>query len=523
MRSLTLALLLLAAPAALAATPPEARARKEQGDTLRKAGDNDGATAAYLAALQLDGGYAEAHEALGKLYYATKQPAKAIESFGYAAEIDPTFAMAWYNLGFVASQSGDQPKARGAYQAYVKLRPTDADGHYRLAEVERALGNKAAAMAGYQLFLDLARTAPDQAPRVEKATAALAELRGPAPAAPPPSAAAPSQSAPVAAAVVGAALAGGAAAATAPATPAAVPVVVAPVATVQALPQEPAPVAVPASSPPAQRAPPTPTSAAPVRGLIEKLGAGDRAFLSGDYRAALFTYQDAVYLDPTSAGARIKLARAYSALRHREEAERQLRQALELDPGNELASKLLRELDAPSPSPASPATGFNAAPPPPAAASGQKVYRLTDDVASTPPPAPVPAQAPAPAPGDQQQATSHYKTAVAMIGARDFKGAIIELDQALRLNPRLAVALVARASACYGLARYKDAARDYEAALLLAPELASPLYGLAESYRLLEDPRAGDFYARYAESTADDVRPDLREVARQMAVQLGAR
>lgn len=582
MRSIVLALLVLAAPAVLAAPPPEARAQKEQGERLRRSGDLDGAIKAYQAALKLDGGYAEAHEGLGELYFATKQTARAIESFGYAVEIDPTYALAWYNLAFTSRRAGDHEKARTAYEKYVKLRPTDADGHYGLAETQRALGKRDAAIAEYQLFIDLAKNTPAQATWVEKARAAQAELRGGARAAPaasvsagataavatgaaattgvvagagttataPVATVAPAPApAPVPAPVPAPTQAPAPAAAPSPApastnTVRASPVVAAPPIPVTVLPPAPAalppPVApapmapaVPIAPTPAVAAPAPPTPAAPTRELIEKMGAGDRAFLSGEYRPALFAYQDAVYLDPTSAVARIKLARAYAALGHKHQAERQLKQALELDPDNGDARKLVAELANPPPAAPRPVPVVTSIVPSPAPTqpSSQKVYRLTDDaggpspdasqpgagaaVGSTAPPA-------APAVPGQQEASRHYRNALTMIGARDFKGAVIELDRALEVNPQMGVAIAARASAFYGLGRYQEAARDYETALLLVPQLATPLYGLAETYRHLDDPRAGEYYARYARSEANDVRPELRETARKRAEQFGA-
>jgi tetratricopeptide (TPR) repeat protein len=289
--------------------------------------------------------------------------------------------------------------------------------------------------------------------------------------------------------------------------------------------------------------------APPSRAFIEKLGAGDRAFLVGDYRTALFAYQDAGYLDPTSAVARVKLARAYAALGHRDQAERQARQALELDPSSDEARKLVEELANPPAAAPTRAASTTALAAPlvvtPAPAAPPRSYRITDDVGGPPSPdashagaglvlgagatAASPATVVGPATvapsvvGDQQEASRHYKAALGLIGSRDFKGAIAELDRALEINPQLGVAVAARASAFYGLARYPEAARDYEAALALVPHLATPLYGLAESYRRLGDPRAGEYYLRYAQSEASDVRPELRETARLRAEQLGAR
>jgi tetratricopeptide (TPR) repeat protein len=86
-----------------------------------------------------------------------------------------------------------------------------------------------------------------------------------------------------------------------------------------------------------------------------------------------------------------------------------------------------------------------------------------------------------------------------------------------------AVAFVARASARYGLGKHREAADDYEAALALDPRLGTPLWGLAECYRLLGDPHAAEYYDRYAKSTSSDVREDLRELARRRARELSDR
>jgi tetratricopeptide (TPR) repeat protein len=182
-----------------------------------------------------------------------------------------------------------------------------------------------------------------------------------------------------------------------------------PAAAVTDLPPGP-PAPLPGPPPPAAagRVPAPPTPAAPTRALIEKLGAGDRAYLSGDHRTALFAYLDAVYLDPTSAAARIRLARAYAALGHRDQAERQLQQALELDAGNSDALKVRDELASPA-APGAPVpviTSTVPAPSPvaPPAPPAPRVYRITDDGGD---PKPAPPRVGAPPPVDPAEASRH--------------------------------------------------------------------------------------------------------------------
>jgi tetratricopeptide (TPR) repeat protein len=285
--------------------------------------------------------------------------------------------------------------------------------------------------------------------------------------------------------------------------------------------------------------------------VLDKLAAGDRALAAGDLRGALFAYQDAVYAQPDYAFARVKLGRAYLAMRYPALAAGQAQQALALDPGSADARALAEDASKPvlAPAAATPVPASTAAPAPsparvypisaveqprpapssgaaPAAAATASVAPVASAAA---PPAPVasapPAAAPAPAaaPPAPQTAAQHYRTAVGLIGKREFKSAEAELDEALAKDPRLAVAYSARASARFGLGRTRDAADDYRAALELDPALATPLYGLAECYRLLGDPAASDLYLRYAQSRAPDVREELRLVAQKRAKDLAAR
>ncbi|QSQ27842.1 tetratricopeptide repeat protein [Pyxidicoccus parkwayensis] len=119
------------------------------------------------------------------------------------------------------------------------------------------------------------------------------------------------------------------------------------------------------------------------------------------------------------------------------------------------------------------------------------------------------------------QARRAYEQGVQRIGSRDYGGALTSLTQAIQLEPMLAVAYTARGSANIGLRRYAEAAADYQYALELEPGSASPLYGLAESYRALgRNAEARVLYERYAASSATDVRAQLQEESRQKAAKL---
>jgi len=325
----------------------------------------------------------------------------------------------------------------------------------------------------------------------------------------------------------------------------------------------------PAPTPPAATGTPSGAPLLP-QAAVEKIGQGDRAFLAGDYRGALFAYQDAVYLAPKSPAAHVKLGRAYLALRYPPQAIAQAEQALALDPEHADARRLLEDAKgAPSrPAASAPAAGQAAAPASPMpAAAAPRIFRFTpepetpaaveDAPAAAAPAAPAAAEAPArarppaesdaaarreverievgsakldrpaPDPGAPREppagptAGQRYRTALELLAKREFEKAVEELTQAIVIDPRLAVAYAARASARFGLGRYREAADDYQASLTLDENLGTPLYGLAECYRVLGDGRrASEMYQRYADSRAADVREDLRAISARRAQEL---
>lgn len=357
MRSLLLVVALLAASPAAAAPTPEATARKDQGDARRDAGDNTGALAAYREALQISADYVEAWEEIGKLYFGAKDFREAAAAFQRAVEIDGSYANNWFNLALAARRAGELARSRDAFRRYLAIKPDDADGRLRLAEVLRALGEREAAIKEFEAVV-VASDARAAAPALgDRAKAALAQLRAEAPA-PTIVAVAPAQPAvsiplPPAPAPVAAA----------PAPPSA------PVVTAVVTPVIPPPV--PAPRPVVEpTAPPSPA-------LLDKLALGDRLQGAGDYRGALFAFQDAVYLEPRHAVARVKLGRAYWILRYVGQAEEQWQQAGQLAPNDPSIAHMIEEArKAPRPAIAStePATPPAVTPAPGTPSGGAPAY-----------------------------------------------------------------------------------------------------------------------------------------------------
>lgn len=310
----------------------------------------------------------------------------------------------------------------------------------------------------------------------------------------------------------------------APATPASAPT--------PAAPATPVPPAAPAAAPvlptPAV-APAVPTPAVPTPAVAAKLAEGDRLALGGDQRGALFAYLDALYAQPSLAAARLRVGRAYLALRYPARALEQAELVLAAEPDHAEARKLLEDAKAAAARVgASQASAAAAAPVPGAEAPARpapRVYKLTPDGGAATAPAaaaPAPAASPPPErPPVSEAGAQHYRTALGLLQSREWAKAIAELTSAVEADPKLAVAWSARGSAHFGLARYQEAADDYQQAIDLDPKLGTPLYGLAECYRQLGNrDKAVEAYQRYASSTAPDVRDDLRALAARRAQEL---
>ncbi len=115
-------LLLLMAIAALACrhVPTEkeqqgAEIHYNLGVNAQQAGDMRGALAEFETALNMDPGFAEAHNAIALLLYnAFNKPDDAISHFNRALEIRPGYSEAKVNLGVVLSQ-------QGRYEPAIKL------------------------------------------------------------------------------------------------------------------------------------------------------------------------------------------------------------------------------------------------------------------------------------------------------------------------------------------------------------------------------------------------------------------
>ncbi len=114
-----------------------------------------------------------------------------------------------------------------------------------------------------------------------------------------------------------------------------------------------------------------------------------------------------------------------------------------------------------------------------------------------------------------------YMESVELLKTKKFDKASKILNRALQIDPNYFLALVARAGANIGLGKFAYAINDYEKALQLNPQSASPLFGLGEAYRGLGDSgKAKVYYSRYLTSDQAKETPELSDNARRFLVAL---
>ncbi|WP_224367344.1 tetratricopeptide repeat protein [Hyalangium versicolor] len=413
----------------------------------------------------------------------------AAAAYRKALEATPNWAPALNGLGSVLSKRGQSFEAMALFKSATEADPELKTAWFNLGYAARKAGDFAAAARAYERYTQLDPNDPDgfyglgeslrQLGQGDKAITAYEayiskEKR-------------PSEQKWVAQAREQVkALRGPVAAPAAPATPAAT--TAAPAPTAPALAAAFAPVPSSVGTLPPGGTPNTNLS-------ITRVRDGDALMKERRYREATFAYLDATHADPANVEALFKLGNALAVLGYYSQAVERWNRVAQLTQDVTIRQSALDNV-------------------------AKAQTRIAQQGGSP--------QAQGVAPGFgpvadtmRAQARRAYEQGVQRIQARDYTGALQSLTQTIQLEPTLSVAYTARGSAYIGLRRYAEAALDYDYALRLAPDAASPLYGLGESYRMLgRNAEARSFYERYANSTAKDVRSELQAEARQNAARL---
>lgn len=457
---------LLIAAVMLSAPPlPQAVDELERGKRLAENGDIASARESFENAAKISPGYAAPLNELGILLVGEDKLPEAVEQFKKAIAADKTFALAHNNLGFTLRKLARYAEAVEAYKAYVALERADPAGFFGLGDASKNAGDKAGALAAYEKCVSLAKASKGEKNEklAAKAQAALAPLQGELGRTP--------------------------AAATPEAQPAAVQT---PKPAVEASARPaPAPVAEGSAVKPAAAPAPAQTVAvAPEKaGLAEKrIEEGIKARSAGRLRDALFALQDAANADPSNVRAVFELGVTYAMLNYYPQAIERWQRVLTMS-GDE----------------------------PTRTAAQQNIDKARQKMSSAPAP-----QGAATHPAATPVEVQAYNLGVQLYGQQKYAEALKELDRAIAARAEFPQAFTARGSAHFALRDYVHALNDYGQAMRLDRVMASPLFGVAESYFAMgRKVDALPYYQAYAVSKAADVQPSLQEIARQRIADIG--
>lgn len=110
---------------------------------------------AYLRAIELDPGYADAHCNLGSLYFNRNRRGTARACFERALEIDPDHVEANLNLAIILEELGQNESALRCYKRALTSDPLYADTHVSLALLYERLGLRRKSRSHWRLYLRL--------------------------------------------------------------------------------------------------------------------------------------------------------------------------------------------------------------------------------------------------------------------------------------------------------------------------------------------------------------------------------
>lgn len=142
-------------PEPVPAAPDSAEEWYEKGVDLEEGDDPDGAADAYLRALELSPGMADAHLNLGRLLHEAGDAASAEEHYRSALASRPDDSTAAYNLGVALQDLGRLEEAAEAYEKVLEIDPGLADAHFNLAGVYEELGRMKAAFRHLKSYKSL--------------------------------------------------------------------------------------------------------------------------------------------------------------------------------------------------------------------------------------------------------------------------------------------------------------------------------------------------------------------------------
>ena len=117
---------------------------------LHASGDLWAARECFTQAVQLNPGYATAHNNLGAVLLAQGQFDEAVAHFQRALLASPDYAEAHFNTGIALQSRGDPAGAAASFREAIRIRPSYARAYFHLGQVLEVCERNYDALASYE-------------------------------------------------------------------------------------------------------------------------------------------------------------------------------------------------------------------------------------------------------------------------------------------------------------------------------------------------------------------------------------
>ncbi|MCQ4574356.1 MAG: tetratricopeptide repeat protein [Candidatus Brocadiales bacterium] len=135
---------------ALSINPAYVEARSARGNVFMDNGKVEEALLQYKEAIEVDGNYADVHNNLGNAYWLMGMREQAISKYKDAVELNPNLDIAYVNLGHAYTEEGMLDEALKKLTKASELNPDMAEVHHYLADVYYEMGMLEEAVSEYK-------------------------------------------------------------------------------------------------------------------------------------------------------------------------------------------------------------------------------------------------------------------------------------------------------------------------------------------------------------------------------------
>jgi type IV pilus biogenesis/stability protein PilW len=149
--------------------PGYAEAHNNLGIIYQEAGDYDSALSSYQKAIEINPKYEKALNNLGVLLYLKGRYEESIQAFQKALTFNANNIESYINLGILFKKQGQVDRAIDSFHRALSINPLHGEAHYNIGLLYEQLDEIEMAIGHYQKFVQMAsKTHPDLVDQVKR-------------------------------------------------------------------------------------------------------------------------------------------------------------------------------------------------------------------------------------------------------------------------------------------------------------------------------------------------------------------